>query len=329
MFAFKQLLSLSVLSLLTLASAMPGPRSQTCPGPTRVVQSGDTCQNIADAASLAVTTLQALNPGLDCTNLTNGQVLCLSGTPQPPANCQCISSHVVQVGDTCDSIANAASTAVSTLVANNPGLNCAGLIVGQRLVRDIYIIHETKGVVPRPTDSYTHGEQQSYNEITYKDLTRSEKKEPESQTLYSILELRAAVARKGNTCHCRRAHAFIAEFITFHGRQSDNADVTVVRGVIVHLGILAAILFLYLVLAQIKYVVGPGGVMVNEAALSSSLAWALTPVYLLPLSLVGQFGLCLLTRTVRHLKQTLEQTRTTRGLSDSVEVEPEYPNAKS
>jgi hypothetical protein len=47
--------------------------------------------------------------------------------------------------------------------------------------------------------------------------------------------------------------------ITLLGRQSDNADGTIVRGVIVHLGVLATILLLYLVLAQIKCVVGPGG----------------------------------------------------------------------
>jgi LysM repeat protein len=68
MFAFKQLLSLSVLfTLITLASA-------ACPGPTWVVKANDTCQKIADASSMAVTTLQALNPGLDCTNLFVGQV---------------------------------------------------------------------------------------------------------------------------------------------------------------------------------------------------------------------------------------------------------------
>ncbi|KAI0299784.1 hypothetical protein BC826DRAFT_712321 [Russula brevipes] len=89
---------------------------------------------------MAVTTLQALNPSLNCANLFNGEVLCLSGTPQPPANCQCTSSHVVQVGDTCDSIANAASTAVSTLVANNPGLNCGSLIVGANLCTDSRVL---------------------------------------------------------------------------------------------------------------------------------------------------------------------------------------------
>jgi len=142
MFAFKQLLSLSVLSLLTLTSAATlGPRA-VCPvgGPTAVVKSGDTCQKIADAASMAVTTLQALNPGLDCTNLFTGQVLCLSGTPQPPARCQCTSSHIVKAGDTCDSIANAASTAVSTLKANNPGLNCAALVVGANLCTDSRVL---------------------------------------------------------------------------------------------------------------------------------------------------------------------------------------------
>ncbi|KAI0299786.1 hypothetical protein BC826DRAFT_993312 [Russula brevipes] len=139
MFAFKQLLSLSVLSLLTLASAMPGPRA-VCPGPTAVVKSGDTCQKIADANSMAVTTLQALNPGLDCTNLFTGEVLCLSGTPQPPPRCLCSSSHIVKAGDTCDSIANAASIAVTTLVANNPGLNCAALVVGQNLCTDFRVL---------------------------------------------------------------------------------------------------------------------------------------------------------------------------------------------
>ncbi|KAI0295008.1 hypothetical protein BC826DRAFT_301206 [Russula brevipes] len=193
MFAFKQLLSLSVLStFLTLASAQPA-LPPTCPGATRVVQSGDTCQSIADAASMAVTTLQAINPDIDCTHLSNGQVLCLTGTPKPPTcqctttrvvqsgdtcqtiadaasmavstlqainpgldctnlfngevlciacttKCRCSSSHVVRAGDTCDSIANAASTAVSTLKANNPGLDCANLFIGENLCTDFRVL---------------------------------------------------------------------------------------------------------------------------------------------------------------------------------------------
>jgi hypothetical protein len=54
------------------------------------------------------------------------------------------------------------------------------------------------------------------------------------------------VVGKGKSCNTSllARPRFIAEFITPHGHQSDNANVTIMRGVIVHLGILAVILLL-------------------------------------------------------------------------------------
>ncbi|KAI0295013.1 hypothetical protein BC826DRAFT_968608 [Russula brevipes] len=123
MFSSKRLISLSVLStFLTLASALPI-EPPTC-STTRVVQSGDTCEAIANAAGIPVSTLLANNPAVNsgCTNLFIGQVLCTA-------------IQAAQAGDTCEAIASAAGIPVSTLLANNPAINsgCTNLFIGQIL----------------------------------------------------------------------------------------------------------------------------------------------------------------------------------------------------
>jgi hypothetical protein len=52
---------------------------------------------------------------------------------------------------------------------------------------------------------------------------------------------------------------FVAESMMFLGSQVDNTDRTIVCGVIVYLGMLAAILLCYLFIAQIESVIGSGG----------------------------------------------------------------------
>ncbi|KAI0295011.1 hypothetical protein BC826DRAFT_1175232 [Russula brevipes] len=138
MFSSKRLISLSVLStFLTLALALPI-EPPTC-STTRVVQSGDTCEAIANAAGIPVSTLLANNPAVNsgCTNLFIGQVLCTANQPTqpPPPPTTCSTTRVVQAGDTCEAIANAAGIPVSKLLANNPAVNsgCTNLFIGQVL----------------------------------------------------------------------------------------------------------------------------------------------------------------------------------------------------
>jgi LysM repeat protein len=65
------------------------------------------CQKIATNASISLAQLVKLNPGLDCNNLTIGQVLCLSSaaTPAPTSTPTllpgCSAMYTVKTGDYC------------------------------------------------------------------------------------------------------------------------------------------------------------------------------------------------------------------------------------
>ncbi|KOS22083.1 hypothetical protein ESCO_001962 [Escovopsis weberi] len=49
----------------------------TCPGPSLVVQPGDTCWALAEKRAISVEELESLNPWLDCERLPIGSLLCL------------------------------------------------------------------------------------------------------------------------------------------------------------------------------------------------------------------------------------------------------------
>lgn len=109
----------------------PPPDRPSSPGScsrTYTVASGDTCYSIslANGASSA-TPLQQLNPALICEAMTVGQQLCLWSAPR------CLSSRTVSSGDTCASVASAASLTLAQLQAINPQLDCATIAQGQVL----------------------------------------------------------------------------------------------------------------------------------------------------------------------------------------------------
>lgn len=79
------------------------------------VQPGDTCDTMALNSKTALTTILAYNPGLDCTALQNGQLICLDNT----APLVCTSPYTVQAGDTCLSIASKAGISFTTFIALN------------------------------------------------------------------------------------------------------------------------------------------------------------------------------------------------------------------
>ena len=83
-----------------------------------------------------------MNPDIDdlCHNLQVGQVLCL-GTKDE----DCTTTRVVESGDSCDSIMQAASINSTVLYHNNPQLDadCTNLYVGEVRISAFFNINES------------------------------------------------------------------------------------------------------------------------------------------------------------------------------------------
>ncbi|OCH91733.1 hypothetical protein OBBRIDRAFT_791959 [Obba rivulosa] len=96
------------------------------------VQAGDDCNAISAAQNVSTFQLALVNPQIDplCDNLFVGEQLCLGITGQ-----DCETVHVVQAGDSCTSIADAAGISVSTLLSNNLNVNpiCTNIGIGEVL----------------------------------------------------------------------------------------------------------------------------------------------------------------------------------------------------
>ncbi|KAG1730391.1 uncharacterized protein EDB91DRAFT_785915 [Suillus paluster] len=97
------------------------------------VQAGDTCDGISAAYNVSTYQLAAVNSGIidtACDNLYIGENICLGITGQ-----DCSVTHLMQTGDTCYSVANAAGISINTLLANNPNVNtiCTNTYPGEVL----------------------------------------------------------------------------------------------------------------------------------------------------------------------------------------------------
>ena len=82
-------------------------------------------------------TFIALNKPISCSTLQYGQQLCLAKvgfTPFPKV--ACTNKYTVQWGETCDTMALNSRTALSTILAYNPGLDCTALQTGQPICLD-------------------------------------------------------------------------------------------------------------------------------------------------------------------------------------------------
>ncbi|KAF8137346.1 hypothetical protein EV363DRAFT_1317724 [Boletus edulis] len=85
------------------------------------VVAGDICDGISAKYNVSTYQLATVNSGVidaNCDNLQVGEVICLGLTGQ-----DCMTTYVVQSGDTCTSIADAYSIPQSTLLTNNPNVN--------------------------------------------------------------------------------------------------------------------------------------------------------------------------------------------------------------
>ncbi|KAG1768026.1 hypothetical protein EV702DRAFT_1145332 [Suillus placidus] len=122
--------------LVALAAIVSVVSGQTLPaGCDRniTVQSGDTCNAISATHNVSTYQLAAVNSGIidpACDNLFVGEVVCLGITGQ-----DCNVTQVMQTGDTCYSVANAAGIPINTLLANNPNVNtiCTNVYPGEVL----------------------------------------------------------------------------------------------------------------------------------------------------------------------------------------------------
>ena len=113
---------------------IPGTAPVTCPqGSTPyIIQRGDTLFALAQRFGTSVSSIIALNPGINPNSLIVGQRICIPGTA--PVTCpQGSTAYIIRPGDTLFALAQRFGTSVSAIIALNPGLNPNTLIVGQRI----------------------------------------------------------------------------------------------------------------------------------------------------------------------------------------------------
>ncbi|KAI0354143.1 hypothetical protein OH77DRAFT_1482530 [Trametes cingulata] len=138
------------LVVAAVAASYPGVLAQE-PNCARnyTVVAGDTCNLIAAKTNTSTYQLESVNAdkvNADCSNLAIGEPLCLGIVGQ-----DCDVVHVVEAGDSCDAIAEAAGTTVDILLANNPNVNsdCTNIGVGEVLctANEIIVVNSTASTV--------------------------------------------------------------------------------------------------------------------------------------------------------------------------------------
>ncbi|KAG2367129.1 hypothetical protein BDR07DRAFT_1449010 [Suillus spraguei] len=130
-----------LVALAVITSVVSGQALPTGCDRNVTVQAGDTCNAISAKHNVSTYQLAAVNSKIidpACDNLSVGEVVCLGIKGQ-----DCNVTHVMQTGDTCRSIANAAGIPIKTLLTNNPNVNtiCTDLYPGEVLctANQIYV----------------------------------------------------------------------------------------------------------------------------------------------------------------------------------------------
>ena len=95
-----------------------------------VVKLGETCASIATRYNIPLSQLRLNNPGLNCLDLKDSELLCVDVAPE------CRNIHFVTAGETCNYIAANRGVDVEKLRRCNPSINfgCTNLQIGQRLL---------------------------------------------------------------------------------------------------------------------------------------------------------------------------------------------------
>jgi LysM repeat protein len=128
----------------TTSSASSASGSTFVCSSTHTVVSGDTCYVIASAAGLQEPVFESYNPGINCSLLQIGQVVCTggsytTGTPTKTTTTAtatatstngCTKTHVITNSDYCYIIAQNAGITLDQFLSYNNGLSCNNLKVG-------------------------------------------------------------------------------------------------------------------------------------------------------------------------------------------------------
>lgn len=110
-------------------------QAPSCPAGTTayVISAGDTLYTIAQRFNTTVAAITVANPGINPNSLFIGQQICVPTTATPPAACPGGFAYVIRPGDTFYAIASRYNITLQQLVAANPGVDPARLVVGQTI----------------------------------------------------------------------------------------------------------------------------------------------------------------------------------------------------
>jgi len=143
---------LSSFVALVLSSTATSVLADSCKR-WHTVQSGEICDSICQAESVALYQLFVLNPEIDaeCTNLMPGQELCLA---KPNEDCKQV--YQVKPNDTCEEVSEAHGIKLATFFYNNPQVNqdCTNLYIDEVVcVAHDYINYDHGTTTPPPAPS--------------------------------------------------------------------------------------------------------------------------------------------------------------------------------
>lgn len=143
-----------------LASTTPTATTSNAPAsctPTYAVVIGDTCVKIGSFYGVSSTVIISDNPGLDCTNLQLGQIICVpvASPITITASPQCTSSHTVQSSDGCSMIGTLFGVPRSVIIANNPNVDaaCDNIFPGQVLCVPIGVTLNSTNMITSTSSS--------------------------------------------------------------------------------------------------------------------------------------------------------------------------------
>ncbi|KAB3532821.1 LysM peptidoglycan-binding domain-containing protein [Alkaliphilus serpentinus] len=113
----------------------PTPPPTTCPIGTNpyTIKAGDTFYNLSIRFNTTVDAIRRANPNVNPDNLQIGQVICMPGSPTPPACPNGTEAYTIQAGDTFFSLARRFNTTVDAIRRANPNVNPDNLQIGQRI----------------------------------------------------------------------------------------------------------------------------------------------------------------------------------------------------
>ncbi|KAF9530903.1 hypothetical protein CPB83DRAFT_849840 [Crepidotus variabilis] len=116
---FSTLLAAIASAIAVFAATSVLPTDPTC-SRTYTIQSGDYCYKISRTQNVSTYQLASVNEGIiaeDCSNLSIGEQICLGIIGH-----DCTHTYVVQVGDSCESIATVSDITVADIHRLNPQL---------------------------------------------------------------------------------------------------------------------------------------------------------------------------------------------------------------